>query len=310
MRASNAAPGWLERGRGTISAYFAVSPFEHAAALSYYTLLSLAPLVLVLLGFGSHVFGEAAIRQHLLNEVGALVGSDGADVLNDIITNSQTRAHGTLATVVGGVLTLFGATTVFAALQSALNQIWGVQTDQHTALRHLLRARLQSFAMVLGTAFLLLTSLVLTASIAALQSALPITGMLWGGFDLIISILILTGVFAALFKYVPDVRIRWRDTWLGAAFTAVLFTFGKLGIGLYLGKASVGSVYGAAGSIVVFMVWVYYAALIFFFGAIATKMLARWRGSPIEPGRHAHRAGTAAQTTRDGGGPLVPPAPH
>ena len=288
MQAPTASPGWFERVKGTFSAYFEVAPFDHAASLSYYTLLSLAPLVVVLLGIGSHVFGETAIREHLLNEVGSLVGSEGADLLQTIMTNSQTRTRG-IATVIGTALTLFGATTVFAALQSALNEIWGVKTDPNVAIGGLVRARLQSFAMVLGTAFLLLVSLLLTASIAALQSTLPITGILWGGVDVIISILILTAVFATLFKFVPDVRIKWRDTWMGAAFTAVLFTIGKLGIGLYLGKASVGSAYGAAGSIVVFMVWVYYAALIFFFGAIATKMLALWRGSPLEPSRHAHR---------------------
>ncbi len=129
---------------------------------------------------------------------------------------------------------------------------------------------------------------------AAVQSTLPFAGILWGALDLIASILVLTVVFAALFKYVPDVRIRWRDTWLGGAFTAILFTVGKLGIGLYLGKANLGSPYGAAGSIVVFMVWVYYAALIFFFGAIATRMLATWRGSSLEPSKHAQRAGEAS----------------
>jgi len=288
LPASDTQPGWFARAKGTLSAYFEAAPFDHAASLSYYTLLSLAPLVIVLLGIGSYVFGEAAIREHLLNEVGSLVGTAGAELLGTIITNSQTQASGLVATIVGGALTLFGATTVFAALQSTLNEIWGVQTDPHAALGGLVRARLQSFAMVLGTAFLLIVSLLLTASIAALQNALPIAGILWGSLDLVVSILVLTAVFAALFKYVPDVRIRWRDTWLGAAFTAVLFTVGKLGIGLYLGKASVGSAYGAAGSIVVFMVWVYYAALIFFFGAIATKMLALWRGTPIEPSGHAH----------------------
>jgi len=269
--------------------YWANRPMELAAALSYYTLLSLAPLVVVLLAIGSYLFGETTIREHLVNEVQSLVGPDGAQLLRAIMANSETR---TGATVISTALTLFGATTVFAALQSALNEIWGVKSDPTAALGGLVRARLHSLGMVLGTAFLLLVSLLMTASIAALQSALPSAGVLWGGLDLVISIVILTAVFAALFKYVPDVRIKWRDTWWGAGFTAVLFTIGKLGIGLYLGKASVGSAYGAAGSIVVFMVWVYYAALIFFFGAIATKMLALWRGSPIEPSRHAQRVDT------------------
>jgi membrane protein len=273
----------------TARGYLAANPFEHAASLSYYTLLSLAPLIIVLLAIGGYVFGERTIRDELLRQINALIGPDGAELLRTIMRNARQSEQGVVSTLVGVALTLFGATTVFAELQTALNRIWGVESSPHGALSGLVKARLQAFAMVLGTAFLLLVSLILTAALAALQSALPTAGILWGALDFIASIAFLTVVFAALYKYVPDVEIQWRDTWVGAVVTAVLFSLGKLGIGLYVGRASVGSPYGAAGSVVVLMVWVYYAALVFFFGAVATRMLAGWRGSPIRPSVHAHR---------------------
>jgi membrane protein len=205
-------------------------------------------------------------------------------VLKTVLDNAQDKPNeGVLSMVIGVVLLLFGATTVFAELQTTLNRLWGVRAKPRSALTAFVRVRLQSLAVLLGTAFLLLASLLLTSSIAALQSSLPSAGVMWVVVDTAISIAVLTFVFAMLYKYVPDAQIRWRFTWFGAALTAVLFTIGKLGIGLYLGQASVGSAYGAAGSVVVLMVWVYYAALIFFFGAVATRKIAEWNGAPVEP---------------------------
>jgi membrane protein len=278
----------VSRVEAMVSAYFAARPFQHAASLSYYTLLSMAPLVIVLLAIGGYVFDETAIRVELIHQMNTLIGHDGAAVLQTIMEHAhQSAGSGLATTLVGFALMVFGAAAVFAELQGALNEIWQVEADSRSAFGTLVRVRLQSFAMVLGTAFLLLVSLVLTALIASLQRLLPTAGVLWGIVDALISIALLAAVFALLFKYVPDVTIRWRDTWFGAALTAVLFTLGKLAIGIYLGRASVGSAYGAAGSLVVFMVWVYYGALIFFFGAIATKTIAHWRGSPLRPSSHA-----------------------
>ena len=252
----------------------------------------MAPLVVVLVAIGGYLMDQESIRAELMREISALVGRDGAAVIETITESAaEDETQGIASTVVGIALLLFGATTVFAELQTALNRLWGVEATPRNALGAFVRLRLQAFAILLGTAFLLLASLVLTAVIAALQSSLPASGVLWAVVDTILSLAFLTVVFALLFKYVPDATIRWRDTWLGAATTAILFTIGKLGIGLYLGQASVGSAYGAAGSVVVLMVWVYYAALVFFLGAVVTRKIAEWRGSPIAPGEIAQSRG-------------------
>src|SRR4030095_7370636 len=163
----------------------------------------------------------------------------------------------------------------------------GVEAKPRNALSGFVHARLVSIAIVLGTGFLLVVSLVLTSTVSAMQAVLPTAGLVWGVVDVLLSLALLTVTFALLFKFVPDVKIAWRDTWFGAALTAVMFTIGKLAIGIYLGRASVGSAYGAGGSVVGLMGGVYYAALIFFFGAVATKVIAQWRGSPLQPSEHA-----------------------
>jgi membrane protein len=247
----------------------------------------MAPLLLVLLGLGGYVLGEEAIRGELLRQIDALVGRDGAVLLQTVMENAQRPERGVVSMFVGVALMLFGATTVFAELQDALNQVWGVEAKPRNALSGFVHARLVSIAVVLGTGFLLVVSLVLTSTMSAMQAVLPTAGIVWGVVDVLLSLALLTATFALLFKFVPDVKIAWRDTWFGAALTAVMFTIGKLAIGIYLGRASVGSAYGAAGSVVVLMVWVYYAALIFFFGAVATKVIAQWRGSPLQPSEHA-----------------------
>jgi membrane protein len=275
----------------TANAFLDAQPFQRAAALSYYTLLSMAPLVLVITGFGGFVLGEAAVRRELLAEMDALVGHEGAALMETVMENARRPERGLTSMIVGVALMLFGASTVFAELQATLNRVWGVESRPRNALGKFVRARLESFAMVLGTGFLLLVSLVTTAAIAAIQKLLPVAGAVWQAIDAATSLVFVTVVLALLFKCVPDAKIAWRDTWFGAALTSVMFTVGKYAIGLYLGHAGVGSAYGAAGSAVVLMVWVYYAALIFFLGAVATKVIARRRGSPLRPSAHARAIG-------------------
>jgi membrane protein len=270
----------------TWSRFLNAQPFQRAAALSYYTLLSMAPLLLVLTGLGGWVLGEQTIQHELLTQVDNLVGRDGAVLLLMVMDNARQPESGLVSMVIGVALMLFGATTVFAELQAVLNRAWGVEAEPSKAISGFLRARLVSFAMVLGVGFLLLVSLVFSAALAALQRRLPGAGEFWEVFDIAMSVGVITVLLALLYKYVPDVKIAWRDVWLGALLTAALFSLGKLAIGLYLGHASVGSAYGAAGSAVVLMVWVYYAGLIFFFGAVATKVIASRRG-PMQPSDHA-----------------------
>ena len=277
----------------TTARFFEAQPFSSAAALSYYTLLSMAPLLLVITGLGGFVIGQEAIKRELVSQMGALVGSDGAKLLATVIENARRPEQDLTSMAIGVVLMLFGATTVFAELQTVLNRAWGVEAKPRNAVSGFVRARLVSFAMVLGVGFLLLVSLVLTACVAALQRSFPAAGTALAIVDTLSSIVTVTVLLALLYKYVPDVHIAWRDTWIGAFLTAALFAIGKLAIGLYLGRASIGSPYGAAGSAVVLMVWVYYAGIIFFFGAVATKVIAGRRGSKLQPSDHAERTGDA-----------------
>lgn len=277
----------IEAGRD----FAAGLPFQQAAALSYYTLLSMAPLLLVLTGLSGYLISEDAVQRELIDQVRDLVGQQGADLMRTVLAHATAPRRGVASMVIGVSLMLIGATTVFAQLQGALNRIWHVETVPANALTGFVRARLISFAMVLGIGFLLLVSLVASATLVAFHTYLgrviPGFGMVWNAVDLVASYALVALLIALLFKFVPDVRIDWTSTWLGAIATAVLFTVGKWLIGLYLGRASVGSAYGAAGSAVVLMVWVYYASLILFYGAALTRAIARHRGTPIKPSAFA-----------------------
>lgn len=271
--------------------FFAGDPFQLAAALSYYTLLSIAPLLLVIIGATGLLLGEDQVREALVEQVRQLVGNDGASLLRTVAQNVGT-AHSNVTTMsVGFALMLLGATTVFAYLQKALNRIWGVEAAPSNAVLGFLRARLTSLAVVLGLVFLLLVSLFFSTAINALQGYIqalfPGSAAVVRVGNVLLSLALLTVLLAMLFRYVPDVEISWRDTVAGAIITAILLTAGKQAISLYLGQASVGSAYGAAGSAVVFMVWVYFVAMILFLGAKVTKVIARHRGSPLVPSAHA-----------------------
>ena len=273
-----------------VLAFVAGEPFRLAAALSYYTLLSMAPLLLVVLGVGGFVFAETAVRKELVGQVRTLVGPSGAQVVDSIITNAQSSQQSATSIILGGALMLFGATTVFAQLQGALNQIWQVKAEPTHAIWGFIRHRLLSFALILAVGFLLMVSLTIDAVLSGIQAylgSLEIASItLWQMINWLVSFVFMTALIAMLFKYLPDALIEWRDVWLGAVLTSSLFIVGKYFIGLYLGQASIGSIFGAAGSVVVLMVWVYYAALILFFGAEVTRAVARYRGTRIEPSDH------------------------
>lgn len=275
-------------------AFAAAEPFRLAAALSYYTLLSMAPLLLIVIATAGFFFGEGAVRNELIDQIRSLVGEDGASLADTVIENTEGLERSAASLLLGGGLMLFGATTVFAQLQGALNDIWNVKADPVNALWGFLRHRLLSFALILSLGFLLMVSLVTSAALAALQAyldGLEIADIaVWQLLNSAVSFVFANVLIAMIFKYLPDAVIEWRDVWLGAFITSVLFVAGKYLIGLYLGQASVGSVFGAAGSVVVFMVWVYYAGLIFFFGAEVTQVVARHRGERVKPSDHARPA--------------------
>jgi membrane protein len=279
------------------TAFLENNPFQLAAALSYYTLLSLAPILLVVVGMVGLVFGGDVVREGVVTQMRGLVGEAGAEVIRTVIAEAGRPGKGVVSLVIGIVTLIIGASTVFGQLQSALNRIWEVEAaPAKNAIGSFIRTRILSLAMVIGIGFLLLVSLIVSAALAALDGYLQTTTALpaglWQALNLLTSLMIIALLFAMMFKLLPDVKLAWRDVVFGAFVTAALFTAGKYLIGLYLGHASIGSSYGAAGSVVVLMVWVYYSALIVFLGAEITQV--RWRrrrGTSAAPSEHAvHKA--------------------
>ena len=259
------------------------------AALAYYAIFSVAPLLVIAIAVAGLVFGHEAAQHQVVSQMGNLVGSEGAETLRTMIESASRSESGVLGTVLGVVMLLIGAIGLFAELQDAMNTIWGVQVKPGRGIGGFIRDRLLSFGMVLGLAFLLLVSLVLSAALTAILNYL---GNRQGGvvgfvINEVVSLVVFTLLFAMIFKFLPDAKIAWRDVWLGAAITALLFEVGKFLIGIYLGQAGIASAYGAAGSLAVLLVWLYYSAQIFLFGAEFTKVYANRYGSRIEPTENA-----------------------
>jgi membrane protein len=269
-----------------------------AAALAYYALLSLAPLLVISISIAGWFLGPEAARGRVAGELGAIVGAQATAGVQAVVASAQEPKRGVIGAAVGVVTLFVGASGVFGQLQTSLNTIWEVKPKPNRGLLGQLKDRFFSFTMVLGVAFLLLVSLVLSSMLSALGSllagSLPGGALLWQIINFAFSFGVITLLFALIFKVIPDVKVGWRDVWLGAAVTALLFAIGKQLLGLYLGKAAVGSAYGAAGSIVALVVWVYYAAQILFMGAEFTQARARQRGASIEPAANAERVDDAA----------------
>lgn len=258
-----------------------------AAALAYYTIFSIAPLLVIVIAIAGLVFDRTLVEQQLMNQVSALVGPEGTGLIETMIARTQDMGANILATLIGVGVLLAGATGVFGQLQDALNTIWGVKPHPDRGLMGMIKDRFFSFTMVLGIAFLLLVSLVLSAALAALNETiagfLPLNDILLQAISFMISFSVITVLFAMIFKILPDAEVTWSDVWLGAAVTALLFSIGQWAIGLYLGNSDVLSTYGAAGSLVVILLWVYYSAQILFIGAEFTQVYANRFGSQIVP---------------------------
>ena len=262
-----------------------------AAALAYYTVFSLAPLLIIVIAIAGSVFGEEAARGEIVKQIQGLVGKDGAEFIQTAIENASKPAAGTIASIISIVALLFGASGIFAELQDALNTVWEVQPKPERGLLNIIRNRFLSFTMVLGVGFLLLVSLVVTATLSALVNfvgdVLPGIDALWQLVNFILSFVVTTVLFGLIYKVLPDVKIAWSDVWIGATITSLLFSIGRFLLGQYLGNSSFGSTYGAAGSLVVILAWVFYAAQILFFGAEFTQVYARRYGSQIVPAKNA-----------------------
>jgi membrane protein len=261
-----------------------------SGALAYYTLLSLAPLLVLAVSIAGLVFGDDAARGQVSQELTSLMGAQASEAIETILTHAKGPEKGIAGTIVGGAVLLFGASGVFGELQSALNTIWKVEPKPGRGVWGVVRDRFFSFTMVLGVAFLLLVSLVLSAALSAVgaffSGQLPGGEVLWQIVNGLLSLVIVTALFALLFSFVPDVKVRFSDVLPGAALTAVLFTVGKFLLGFYLARASVTSAYGAAGSLIVLVIWVYYTSQIMLSGAEFTQVYTR-RRKPVEPSSQA-----------------------
>lgn len=262
------------------------------ASVAFYTIFSLSPLLILVVAVASFFLNNAdTARDQLISQISTLIGDKGADVIQGMLTRHDSEKQGLLATVMAGVTLLIGSTGVFMELQAALNTVWDVKQQPGAGIWGFIRHRLLSFAMVLTIGFLLLVSLALTAALSAVGkmvgSWIPSLEAVSQVLNFIASFGVIMALFALIFKFMPDVKIPWHDVWIGAAMTSLLFTIGKLGIGLYLAKSTTASAYGAAGSLVILLMWVYYSAQILFFGAELTQVYSKHRGSQIVPKAHA-----------------------
>lgn len=262
------------------------------ASVAFYTIFSLSPLLVIVLAIANFAISDnAAAKNEIISQVTSLIGEKGGEIAAEVINQPEKEKRSIVATLLAAFTLILGSTGVFMELQAALNTIWEVKQEPGAGVWGFIKHRLLSFAMVLTIGFLLVVSLVITAGISAF-------GKFMGGWmpqleaftqilNFVASFGIITLLFAFIFKYMPDVRMPWRDVWIGAAFTSLLFSLGKLGLGLYLGKSTTASAFGAAGSLVIVLMWVYYSSQILFFGAELTQVYAKQRGSKIVPKRFA-----------------------
>jgi membrane protein len=261
---------------------------EWGAALAYYTAFSIAPLLVVALNIAGF-FYEGDSLAYIHSHIATLVGNNAATALTSAIQSIRKSNAGFFPGVISLLILFIGASTVFGQLQAVLNRIWGVQPKPGHFWSDLFRQRLFSFAMVIGVSFVFLVSLILSAILAMItdyfSNLLPGATVLWQMLDIGLSFLVITALFALIFKVVPDVEVQWRDVWFGALITAILFVGGKTVIAYYLGRSGVESAYGATGSLLVLLAWVYYSSQILFFGAEFTKLHAEEHGSQVKPVR-------------------------
>ena len=262
-----------------------------AAALAYYTVFSISPLLVIAIAIAGAFFGQDTAQEQITDQLTALVGKDGVKPILLALNNiSQPKIRGIASLVSIGVLVL-GASGIFAQLQDALNTVWKVEPQPGQGIWMFLRKRLSSFLMVLAIGFLLMLSLILSTVVATLSKYrtdfLPGSQILWENLDFVVSLGLMTFLFGLMFKYVPDVKIAWKDVFVGSVITALLFIFGKFLLGVYISKGSLGSAYGAAGSLIVFLAWVYYSAQIILLGAEFTQVYSQMYGSKIRARRYS-----------------------
>ncbi|MDB6021555.1 MAG: Ribonuclease [Pedosphaera sp.] len=277
--------------KAAVNAWFADRAQRLGASLAFYTVLALPPLFVIVLFIVSLWVSAASARTEIFTEISALLGDQGAKALESILVNPQQHSNGLVASAIAIGTLLITATGVFMELQDALNLVWGVEEKPGQGWRGFIKNRLLSFALIVGIGFLLLVSLLVNAGLEAADKyfggLLPGAVGSWRVVNTLVSLGVVTLLFALIFKVLPDAKIAWRDVWVGATITALLFTAGKFLIGMYLGRSTVVSAYGAAGSAIIVLLWVYYSAQILYFGAELTQAYACRFGSRIEPKENA-----------------------
>jgi membrane protein len=274
--------------RDTVKDFFADDSFSHASAIAFSTIFSLPAILIIVLAVGSTFYERNVVQDELINQVGRLVGTQTSKEIESILTQASFDSKGWWAKIVGVVTLAVSATTVFMSLQNSLNKIWGIKAKPERGWVKYIVNRLLSLAMVISFAFVLLVSLVVDTVLVVFQGMLSrvmegLTLYLVTALNLIISLSIVTVIFGLMFKVLPDARIQWRHVWVGALITTLLFTLGKYLIGFYLGNSSFNTAYGAAGSLVIVLLWVYYSTVIFLFGAELTQTYAKFKGAAIQP---------------------------
>jgi membrane protein len=280
--------------QGAIELWLERNAFQHAGALAFYTLFSMAPLVIIVVAIIGAVFGDEAARGQVSTAIQGLVDAQAAQAVEEAVTSSRVENAGLLPTVLGIGALLFGATTVFAQMQASLNTFWGVAArPSRSGAAVFLKTRLLSLGLVLIIGFLLLTSFLMSVAIVAVirfaEAWVPVPPFVMAGADVLLSLAIATALFATIFKMLPDVVLQWRDVWRAGAITAILFVCGQYLISLYLTTMAPASTYGAAASLVLVLMWVYYSSLIIFFGTAVSKMSILQRGDEVVPKRTAVR---------------------
>lgn len=280
--------GTLKR---TASDFIAHKDPRMAAAIAFFTIFSLGPILFIVISIAGLVWGEEAAQGQIVEQVEGTLDEEAAQMLQTVIANTAETGQGTMGLIIGIGLLLVSATVVFAQLKGALNTVFEVKPKSGRAVLSVLRDRVLAFLMVLLIAALIIASLIASSVVAGLgeqaRDALPIPMAAFQGIELIISALVIMLLFALVFKYLPDIHIAWVDVWIGAAATATLFVIGKFALGIYLGRAGVAGAYGAAGGLILVLLWVYFSMMAFLLGAEFTRAWAERRGGRIEPNKHA-----------------------
>lgn len=286
----------------SLNAWIDHRPGSKGAALAFYTLFSMTPILILAIAGAGYFYGAEAAQGEIVAQVEGLVGRNGAQAIQALLAGARDPASGLAATMVATILLLVGATSVFAELKGSLDELWGIEPRKGLAIIGFLRTRLHAFGLVLVLAFLLLVSLVLSAALAVLER---FAGGIWSSsygilalLSSVIAFAVIACLFAVIYKLLPDAPLSWRDVWIGAAFTAGLFSLGKYAIGLYLGNSEVASSFGAAGSLIALLLWVYYSAQIFFLGAEFTRQYALEYGSLRQAMPRPATMGHAAESIR------------